>query len=273
MKKIVLLIAAVSFVMVAMAQDIKWTDKNDVQMKDTVFIAHSINDHDLHDHFILDGYVINSSASNKAVVLKRTTKTAEYTVGHNDAICWGSICLNPFDHERLEWQSENTMYQDINAGKKFDLYPNPGGEQIKFYHNNKLGKTTISYIVFYADTVDINEDPDNDPNWAVDESTMVAQDTVVVVWELNDLPAAINEIAMFANVNVFPNPCSGNLSITNIEEAQQLVLTNVIGQTVYSTKNITSNMKINMSDFNDGFYFLTVVGKNNEVATQRIIKR
>ena len=70
--------------------------------------------------------------------------------------------------------------------------------------------------------------------------------------------------------SIYPNPATTVLNV-NAEGYNTLEIVNLLGQTVY-TANATSNMQINVSNLNNGVYFVRMNGENGP-ATQRFIKK
>lgn len=71
-------------------------------------------------------------------------------------------------------------------------------------------------------------------------------------------------------VSIFPNPATTVLNV-NAEGYNTVEIVNLLGQTVY-TANATSNMQINVSNLNNGVYFVRMNGANG-TATQKFIKK
>lgn len=75
------------------------------------------------------------------------------------------------------------------------------------------------------------------------------------------------------DILVSPNPTTNYLYIksNDVTEDISLVIVNVLGQATHQITNITSNYKVDVSDLNDGVYFLNLF-KGNESATYKFIK-
>lgn len=71
-------------------------------------------------------------------------------------------------------------------------------------------------------------------------------------------------------VSIFPNPATTVLNVV-AEGYNTIEIVNLLGQTVY-TANATSNMQINVSNLNNGVYFVRLTGANG-IATQKFIKK
>ncbi|MDA3910651.1 MAG: T9SS type A sorting domain-containing protein [Bacteroidales bacterium] len=70
------------------------------------------------------------------------------------------------------------------------------------------------------------------------------------------------------NVNVYPNPTSGQLTIENVNGADVEVF-NLVGQRVYTAKNVDKNMTVDLSNLSEGTYIVKVSGTNT-FKTQKI---
>ena len=70
--------------------------------------------------------------------------------------------------------------------------------------------------------------------------------------------------------SIYPNPATTVLNV-NAEGFNTIEIVNLLGQTVY-TANTTSNMQINVSELNNGVYFVRMNGENG-TATQKFIKK
>jgi len=72
------------------------------------------------------------------------------------------------------------------------------------------------------------------------------------------------------SVSIFPNPATTVLNV-EAEGFSTIELVNVLGQVVYSA-NATNNMQINVSNLDNGVYFVRLNGANG-TATQKFIKK
>lgn len=80
-----------------------------------------------------------------------------------------------------------------------------------------------------------------------------------------DYATSVNDINE-SNVNIFPNPTTGTLNISNIENAN-VVVYNTIGEVVLSLTNV--NRTIDVSELAEGTYVVKVVTENN-VITEKV---
>lgn len=74
------------------------------------------------------------------------------------------------------------------------------------------------------------------------------------------------------NVIVYPNPFTNKINLLNTKGDKNFILTNALGQTVYSGKNIAER---DFSPLNNGIYFLTItdLGKKETPQYFKLLKR
>lgn len=86
---------------------------------------------------------------------------------------------------------------------------------------------------------------------------------------INRGEVAISENVV-SEVSIYPNPAT---SVLNVSAAgyNQVEIINMLGQVVYSN-SISNNAQINVSDLNDGVYFVRLSGANG-TTTQKFIKK
>ena len=72
------------------------------------------------------------------------------------------------------------------------------------------------------------------------------------------------------SISIYPNPATTVLNV-EAEGYNTVEIVNILGQVVYGA-NATSNMQINVSDLNNGVYFVRLNGANG-TATQKFIKK
>lgn len=84
----------------------------------------------------------------------------------------------------------------------------------------------------------------------------------------------INEnISIFNNIKVYPNPAIDILKIDNLNNRIiSLSITDVVGKTVYSMTNPSVSMELDINNYAKGFYFLTLVANNNQSKIYKFIK-
>jgi len=134
-----------------------------------------------------------------------------------------------------------------------------------------------------ADTVEfkcfLTVKPDNTPSWDLGEWTggdnrqifMYDYNVVTnIVWG-NPITVDVKDSKAVA-FKVYPNPFNSNLTLTNLENVNRIMISNVIGQTVMTITNVENTMNISTADLKTGIYMVTVIDNNNNRRTERVIK-
>jgi hypothetical protein len=91
---------------------------------------------------------------------------------------------------------------------------------------------------------------------------------------LNDIwgtLAVTNDI--FGKLTAYPNPFGESFTVENIEGASQVIVSNVLGQTVMTIPVTGNRIYINSSMLQKGIYFVTVTDRDNNKKTIRLIKQ
>ena len=77
-------------------------------------------------------------------------------------------------------------------------------------------------------------------------------------------PTGVNTYAKNNEVRIFPNPTSNMLMVDlgNLENIERITLVDLQGKVIYESFAVNSNIvKIDMTQFSNGFYMLQVQGK------------
>ena len=67
-----------------------------------------------------------------------------------------------------------------------------------------------------------------------------------------------------SNVQAYPNPTDGLIQLTGIESFEMLMLYNTQGQLMIKKIVLSDNMKLDLSDLLEGYYFLSLIGDNKQ---------
>lgn len=73
--------------------------------------------------------------------------------------------------------------------------------------------------------------------------------------------------------DIMPNPTTnGKFTITSdIKDAQSIVITNTLGQVIYSEKNVDlTNKTFELKDIEDGSYFISIFS-DDKMSTKKLI--
>jgi len=74
-------------------------------------------------------------------------------------------------------------------------------------------------------------------------------------------------------IELYPNPCTTSLNIDLKNDMKSVVISNMMGQTVYSMQNVNKGIvNIDASSFNSGMYFITLTDTDNKTASAKLLK-
>ncbi|MBP6430856.1 MAG: T9SS type A sorting domain-containing protein [Ferruginibacter sp.] len=73
-------------------------------------------------------------------------------------------------------------------------------------------------------------------------------------------------------ITIYPNPVTDEINIVNWNKVQEVQLLDATGKTIKQWQAVTSS-KLNVNKINAGVYFLKIKLKNDEVITQKVIKK
>jgi len=88
----------------------------------------------------------------------------------------------------------------------------------------------------------------------------------------NDGPNAVSTVISENGITCFPNPITNNVTISAKTEINQVIIRNLLGQSVKSVSVNASEKTIDLSDVASGNYIITLKLANGQMATQKIIK-
>ncbi len=73
-------------------------------------------------------------------------------------------------------------------------------------------------------------------------------------------------------VSVFPNPFNNTLTLNNLVNVTDVIITNILGQTVMTVNSSEEKIVISTSNLDKGIYLITIVDSNNNTKTERVVK-
>ena len=86
-------------------------------------------------------------------------------------------------------------------------------------------------------------------------------------------PTTTTDVYQSDKLSIYPNPFNNILNINNLENIDQIVIINNIGQTIFNQKNYDNSVSINTTDFSKGNYIMILKYKNNVKYIHKIIKK
>ncbi len=88
-----------------------------------------------------------------------------------------------------------------------------------------------------------------------------------------DMQPIVNvEQIQFDDINVYPNPFNDFISFNNLENVDEIILINNIGQEFDSIKISANEVNFNTSDYSAGIYFVKFVMTDGSHVTKKLIK-
>lgn len=200
--------------------------------------------------------VKNTSGSDQYLRIKVLELSAP--AGWTDGVCWGA---NP------DVELEGQCYTAAQVSSNPWTTPNPPGVNHAqtivdqgnglLYPDIHVSGTGSAHYRYYV--------MPNQGSAPIDSFDLVVSRTLSV----EDNKAA-------ATVSVFPNPANNVLTVntSGLEGSGASVrIVDVLGKQVYSEEFSGSSKKIDVSDFKNGVYLLTVSEKGSAVQTRRIVVR
>jgi len=157
-------------------------------------------------------------------------------------------------------------------GTPFDLSQMQGISGLDVNHIKQVKVIDVVGNIGQYATYDKNNNKVNDPWPTPFASCGFDLDAVGVI---NEQTAGINRVTAGNNnqVTVYPNPASNSLHVSflgNNVQNQSLVITDMLGNTVKQLITYNSSFIINVTDLENGVYFIQLNG-NGGNATKKII--
>jgi len=81
------------------------------------------------------------------------------------------------------------------------------------------------------------------------------------------IPSGTNNTISSSNINLYPNPANDKVNIVfnNINDVQNIAITDVTGRTIYSGEVASNSIEVNTENYPAGIYFCKIIGeKTNE---------
>jgi len=182
---------------------------------------------------------ISNSVLEREIVIKR--ELISIPAGWHDLLCWGTGCYDPQGETLFSTPDTVTCKTD---GTSYELKP-------EVSPNDIAGKGHFRYVL-----VDVN-----------DEDKHIDSVDLIVNFGVLDVKEVENPISFSIN----PNPSSDYIYI-NVDSNSEMdfkvvdVLGNVVLQDV-----INNSKKVNVSNYKNGLYFITISSKDRSIVTRKMI--
>jgi hypothetical protein len=239
MKKIYSLLAACSFAALSYAQVVEIyengqsTDISGTTIMKTADEAETVFT-----------YLIVKNVSGMNLDLKVTRVRLDYPASWTDGLCWGAedgssgVCYGSGQMPTNPWTTIYTAQMPNNGTAMItsDVHVNSGGVGTYRYYLNAGGN--------YVDSIDV---------------------------QINSV-LAVDEPEIVKGMTAYPNPANGVLTVsaTGLED-YQIRMTDVLGKVVYDETASAPKKSIDVSDFKNGVYLVTVIEKGSVIQTRRVV--
>ena len=184
--------------------------------------------------------------------------------------------LNPLDTNKLQLNTleyvasshpvnMNFIYHERNMEFKFDNILLPDSNV-----NEPLSHGFIHYRIKPKTSLVLNDSIQNNAAIYFDFNDPVITNTATthVV-----LPTGIASYQSAENIQLFPNPAQSELNIQQIAAVEKIQVIDVLGKIVFEKKtNNHQNLKINISQFQNGVYFVKAYSTQG-VVVKKFVKR
>ena len=204
--------------------------------------------------WMIRGFVTNQAKGGEVVALPEFKGNVGGELGHT-AVVSIPTDLSFMNNSRSEIVAYN-VYRATEADGPYDLIavvPAVAGETYYEWFDDEVLPGTY----FYQVTAVYDNGCESEPAPAFDDPT----DDFVGVFV-----TGIGENT--ANVNLYPNPTSGNVKI-EATGMRHITVVSVIGQTVYDADVKGDELELNMAQFNAGVYVVRIVTESG-ISTQRV---
>jgi hypothetical protein len=200
-----------------------------------------------------DGHFTVVHLTGDPVELKiRRVQIAAPATEVDEQVCWGSVpddgtgtCI-PFTSAAMTWVSPNiaTVNNASNVGDlKIEIMPTPSsaGNHFRYYLESTDGSRT------HYDSLDV---------------------------KIN-YTAAVKEVKNNVSFNVFPNPANDqiNVALQGTGNDNTVRLIDVLGNVVFEERMTGAKKQLDVSNYKNGVYILSVYNNGNLLQTKRIVVR
>ena len=184
--------------------------------------------------------------------------------------------LNPLDTNKLQLNTleyvasshpvnMNFIYHERNMEFKFDNILLPDSNV-----NEPLSHGFIHYRIKPKTSLVLNDNIQNNAAIYFDFNNPVITNTVTtrVV-----LPTGIASYQSAENIQLFPNPAQSEINLQHITAVEKIQVIDLLGKIVFEKKtNSQQNLKINISQFQNGVYFVKAYSTQG-VVVKKFVKR
>ena len=99
---------------------------------------------------------------------------------------------------------------------------------------------------------------------------VTASDGITVVNYANTIQVSVDKFAN-RNINVYPNPTSGMVTISGLNSTETIAVFNMVGVKVLERKAYQNNEELSLANLNRGIYYIVVSENNDVVGRYKVI--
>jgi hypothetical protein len=165
---------------------------------------------------------------------------------------------------------DSTVTSDVNINSPIDVTTSLNGLTITA---NQPG-ATYQWIDCDNNNANISGETNqnftasNNGNYAVIVTQNSCSDTSACV---NISTVGLKQLSNNNNLNIFPNPTNGIITISGLNEKSTIVIYDAIGQEVIKSVNTDATISINLEKEKSGIYMIKISSNNNDVI-KKVIK-
>jgi len=145
-------------------------------------------------------------------------------------------------------------------------------EQDDFFTGNKRKFTASNF--HYWQTEGIAYDTINNKIFISSETTIFLHASLFVLDHTESLATAIQPAYTISSHNIFPNPATEHIRITNSEPITEIEIFDTMGRIIYKESVSTNDyeLQLNHFDYTDGVYCIRIHGNNYQWQQSLILK-
>ncbi|MES2286249.1 MAG: T9SS type A sorting domain-containing protein [Bacteroidota bacterium] len=87
------------------------------------------------------------------------------------------------------------------------------------------------------------------------------------------LPTEVKEITTDNSISVYPNPSNGIYRLKSSSQMKEYTVLDQLGRAVVNKRISTENETVNLSELNNGLYYLTVRFQDGTIGRQKLVKK
>lgn len=190
-----------------------------------------------------------------------------HVVGPNYAIA-GNILISQeviTDMETAFVNTDGTLAEKLMAALQGAKRPGADSRCLEF------GISSASAFIRVADPSDTDS---SYGNLSLDLNVWITSEVFEPIDELQtlfDQTLSVDDPSTVNGISIYPNPSNGELFIRSVANVKNAILYNVTGQEV-ARFSITNNLtSLDVSNFGNGVYFLSLQNNSEIITTQKII--